>query len=43
MTIGNLAGWIADPQHVKPGNLMPRVPLDGNELIAVTHYLGGLK
>lgn len=43
LTIGNLAGWIADPQHVKPGNLMPRVPLRGEELIAVVHYLGGLK
>jgi cytochrome c oxidase subunit 2 len=40
---GNLAGWIADPQHIKPGNLMPQMPLDGPELIALVRYLGSLK
>jgi cytochrome c oxidase subunit II len=36
---GYLAGWIADPQHVKPGTRMPRVALSGEELQAVTTYL----
>ena len=33
---------IADPQGVKPGNLMPRVPLSPDELHAVVRYLGTL-
>jgi cytochrome c oxidase subunit 2 len=40
---GNLAGWIADPQHIKPGNLMPQMPLEGPDLIALVRYLGSLK
>lgn len=36
---GYLAGWIADPQHIKPGSRMPRVALSGDELQAVTTYL----
>jgi cytochrome c oxidase subunit II len=40
---GNLAGWIADPQSAKPGNHMPRIPLTGEELLAITHYLEGLR
>ena len=36
---GYLAGWIADPQHVKPGTRMPRVALSGKEIQAVTTYL----
>jgi cytochrome c oxidase subunit 2 len=38
-----LAAWIADPQHIKPGNLMPRMPLQSDELIAILHYLEQLK
>ena len=37
---GNLAGWIADPQALKPGNLMPRVPLRARDLHALVAYLG---
>jgi cytochrome c oxidase subunit 2 len=40
---GNLAGWIADPQALKPGNLMPRVPLGARELHALVAYLGSLR
>jgi cytochrome c oxidase subunit 2 len=40
---GNLAAWIADPQTPKPGNHMPRVPLDGASLNALVTYLDGLK
>jgi cytochrome c oxidase subunit 2 len=40
---GNLSGWIANPQALKPGNLMPVVPLDGESLLAVVAYLEGLR
>ena len=40
---GNLAGWIADPQHIKPGDQMPQMPLEGPDLIALVRYLEGLK
>jgi cytochrome c oxidase subunit 2 len=40
---GNLAAWIADPQHIKPGNLMPRTSLRSDELIAIVHYLEQLQ
>jgi cytochrome c oxidase subunit 2 len=37
--IANLSGWIADPQGVKPGTLMPAVELSGPELEALRTYL----
>jgi cytochrome c oxidase subunit 2 len=40
---GNLAGWVADPQSFKPGNLMPRVPLNTSDLHALVAYLGTLR
>jgi cytochrome c oxidase subunit II len=40
---GNLAAWIADPQHIKPGNLMPKTSLRSDELIAILHYLEQLQ
>jgi cytochrome c oxidase subunit 2 len=43
LTPGNLAGWISDPQHIKPGNLMPSIPLNGPDLTALVHYLGSLQ
>jgi cytochrome c oxidase subunit II len=42
-TRGHLAAWIADPRGVKPGNLMPAVPLPGNELRALIDYLESLR
>jgi len=42
-TKGYLAGWIADPQHIKPGNRMPPSGLNGEELQAVLAYLETLK
>jgi cytochrome c oxidase subunit 2 len=42
-TPGELAGWIADPQAIKPGVKMPRTPLTGENLMAVAAYLEGLK
>ncbi len=41
---GTLAGWIADSQAIKPGNLMPAYPvLSGEDLRAVSAYLESLK
>src|SRR3954470_24405690 len=42
-TSGTLAAWISDPQHIKPGNLMPKMALRSDELIAVLHYLEQLQ
>jgi cytochrome c oxidase subunit 2 len=38
-----LREWIRDPQHVKPGNKMPAVPLHTRDIAALTAYLEGLK
>lgn len=40
---GHLAGWLADPQGVKPGNLMPSVPLAAGDFSALLHYLETLR
>ena len=42
-TRGYLAGWIADPQHLKPGAKMPATGLSAEELQAVLAYLETLK
>lgn len=42
-TRGHLAGWIGNPQGIKPGNLMPRIPLRPDELHALLAYLGSLR
>ncbi|HEY0777283.1 MAG TPA: cytochrome c oxidase subunit II [Gemmatirosa sp.] len=41
-TRGDLAGWVADPQRVKPGNRMPVVAMSGTDLQAVVAYLESL-
>jgi cytochrome c oxidase subunit 2 len=40
---GNLGGWIIDPQHIKPGNLMPSTNLTGYDLQALLAYLATLE
>ncbi|MDX2377261.1 cytochrome c oxidase subunit II [Microbacterium sp. LRZ72] len=40
---GQLAGWILDPQSIKPGNLMPGTDLDGVELQQLLDYLESLE
>jgi cytochrome c oxidase subunit II len=40
---GNLGGWIADPQHPKPGNNMPRIRLESDQLQALLAYLESLE
>ena len=42
-TTGNLYGWIANPDALKPGTKMPRVPLDSEQLHAVVRYLQSLR
>jgi cytochrome c oxidase subunit II len=42
-TKGHLAGWILDPQRIKPGVRMPPNPLPAAELHALLAYLGSLK
>ena len=43
MNRGNLYGWVADPQSLKPGNHMPTVGLEPKELHALVAYLETLK
>jgi cytochrome c oxidase subunit 2 len=40
---GYLAGWIVDPQHVKPGNKMPALNLTGPKLQQLLNYLESLR
>jgi cytochrome c oxidase subunit II len=40
---GNLAGWIANPQPLKPGNRMPPSYLESDDLHALVEYLESLK
>ncbi|HST06980.1 MAG TPA: c-type cytochrome, partial [Gemmatimonadaceae bacterium] len=40
---GNLAGWILDPQGIKPGAKMPPTRLEPQELQALLAYLENLK
>jgi cytochrome c oxidase subunit II len=42
-TPSNLAGWIRDPQGVKPGTHMPATQLSGEDLAALTSYLSELR
>ncbi len=40
---GYLAEWVADPQHVKPGNRMPAVPLADDQFQDLLAYLQSLR
>jgi cytochrome c oxidase subunit 2 len=42
-TVGHLAGWILDPQGIKPGVNMPSTPMPPDDLYALLDYLGTLK
>lgn len=42
-TRDNLRAWIADAQRIKPGNLMPSIPLSPADLSAVVAYLESLR
>jgi cytochrome c oxidase subunit 2 len=41
--VGHLAGWILDPQSIKPGAKMPATALRPDELHALLGYLGTLQ
>jgi cytochrome c oxidase subunit 2 len=43
MSEGNLYGWVADPQSLKPGNHMPTIGLEPDQLRATVAYLETLK
>jgi cytochrome c oxidase subunit II len=38
-TPGYLSGWIAEPQHLKPGNYMPDLDLSGPQLTSIRSFL----
>ncbi|MDB5296480.1 MAG: cytochrome oxidase subunit, partial [Phycisphaerales bacterium] len=40
---GHLAGWVVDPQKVKPGVRMPQNPMPPTDLRALLEYLESLK
>jgi cytochrome c oxidase subunit 2 len=40
---GNLAGWIADPQNIKPGNHMATVPIKAEDMQPLIEYLESLQ
>lgn len=42
-TPGQLAAWIADPQHIKPGNEMPRLSLAGPQMASIRQYVETLR
>jgi cytochrome c oxidase subunit 2 len=42
-TRGGMQGWIAQPQAIKPGTMMPPVTLDPADADAVSRYLESLK
>jgi cytochrome c oxidase subunit 2 len=42
-TKGNLGGWIADPQNIKPGNHMATVPLPSGDVEPLLDYLESLQ
>jgi cytochrome c oxidase subunit 2 len=43
MSRGAVQGWIAQPQALKPGTMMPAVPLEPADADALSLYLAGLK
>ena len=40
---GELAGWLVDPQNIKPGNHMATVPVSPDDLQALLAYMGSLQ
>lgn len=42
-TRGNLAGWVVDPQRIKPGIRMPMNPIEPEDLDPLLDYLESLK
>jgi cytochrome c oxidase subunit II len=40
---GFLAGWISDPQHIKPGSYMPPMPVQAGEMEPLLAYMESLR
>jgi cytochrome c oxidase subunit II len=40
---GHLGGWIANSQAIKPGNLMPAIPMQPDQLQSLLDYLQSLR
>jgi cytochrome c oxidase subunit 2 len=40
---GYLSAWIADPQHIKPGNFMPRLDISAADLNRIRRFLATLQ
>ena len=38
-SIGDLSGWVANPQTIKPGNYMPDLDLSAADLVSIRQYL----
>jgi cytochrome c oxidase subunit 2 len=43
MTRGAIQGWIAQPKAIKPGTMMPAIPLSAEDADAASRYLVTLK
>jgi cytochrome c oxidase subunit II len=41
--MGNLGGWIVDPQSIKPGNHMATIALNSEDLQPLLEYLESLR
>jgi nitric oxide reductase subunit C len=39
----NLVGWLTDPQKVKPGTLMPKLPLSEPDIAELASFLSQMK
>jgi cytochrome c oxidase subunit II len=42
-TVAHMAGWITDPQAIKPGNFMPRMNVEARDVNVLANYLEALK
>jgi cytochrome c oxidase subunit 2 len=42
-TRADLAAWLRNPQHIKPGNLMPRLNLSKRDFDDLLAYLESLR
>jgi cytochrome c oxidase subunit 2 len=42
-TRGHLAGWVLDPQGIKPGSAMPQNPMPPDDLQSLLDYMGSLQ
>jgi cytochrome c oxidase subunit II len=42
-TMGNLGGWITDPQSIKPGTHMATIPVSSEDLQPLLEYIESLK